>query len=170
MTLAGHLVPKHVSDNVLANLWLARVLWIAEFLKNANTGLPRSVQVTELGRSRFFTGDAMSACPHQAGGQPITCLLAEPDTTSCFGSSSLTVFISDSLALTIQPSLAPHPDATSEITPEPLAGYGVPLKVATLSERLAPHRCQWRTALRLRGAETSVRPIFLLLDVVSVRK
>jgi len=53
---------------------------------------------------------------------------------------------------------------------KPLAGYDVPLKVATLSERLVPHRYQWRTALRLRGAETSVRPIFLLLDVVTVRK
>ena len=87
-----------------------------------------------------------------------------------FGSSSLTVFNSDSLTLANQPSLAPQSNATFDITPEPLAGYGVPLKVATLSERLVPHRCQWRTALRLRGAETSVRPIFLLLDVVTVRK
>jgi hypothetical protein len=36
-----------------------------------------------------------------------------------FGSLSLTTFNSSSLALTLQPSLAPHPDATSELTPSP---------------------------------------------------
>jgi hypothetical protein len=59
-----------------------------------------------------------------------------------FGSYSFTTFINGSLALTNQLSLAPHSDATAEITPRPLTGYGVPRKVATLSERLGPHRYQ----------------------------
>ena len=79
-----------------------------------------------------------------------------------FGSSSFTTFIGGSLALTIQPSLAPQSDATSDITPEPLTGFDVPQEVATLSERLVPRRYQRRTAPRLRGAETSVLPIFRL--------
>jgi len=71
--------------------------------------------------------------------------------------SSFTTFINGSLALTNQLSLAPHSDATAEITPRPLTGYGVPRKVATLSERLAPHRYQWRTAPRLQRAEPPVQ-------------
>lgn len=46
------------------------------------------------------------------------------------------------IMLTIQLSLAPHSGATPEITPKPLTGIGIPRKVATLSERLAPHRYQ----------------------------
>jgi hypothetical protein len=45
-----------------------------------------------------------------------------------FGSSSLTTFISGSLTLTIQLSLAPHPGATPEITPDPLRDMTYPVR------------------------------------------
>lgn len=87
---------------------------------DATWGLPRFVQITELGRSRDSTGDLMPACPHQAKGQPITCHFGKsPILQVAFGSTSFTMFISGSLTLTIQPSLAPHPGATPEITPDP---------------------------------------------------
>lgn len=45
-----------------------------------------------------------------------------------FGSSSLTTFNSSSLTLTIQSSLAPHPGATPEITPDPSRGKAYPVR------------------------------------------
>jgi hypothetical protein len=42
--------------------------------------------------------------------------------------SSLTTFISGSLTLTIQPSLAPHPGATPEITPDPSRDMAYPVR------------------------------------------
>ena len=70
----------------------------------------------------------MSACPHQASGQPIACLLAEPDTASCFGSFGFTTFINGSLTLTNQLSLAPHPGATPELTRDPSRDHTYPAR------------------------------------------
>ena len=112
-------------------------------LKNAYTGLPRSIQVTRLGRSRHFAGDTrVSVSTPSKWITDHMPFWQSPILQVAFGSFNFTTFISGSLALTIQPSLAPHPGATPEITPEPLTGFDVPRKVATLSERLVPHRCQ----------------------------
>lgn len=69
----------------------------------------------------------MSAYPHQASGQPITCLLAEPETVA-YGSYSFTTFINGSLALTIQLSLAPHPSAILRLTPDPSRDMAYPVR------------------------------------------
>lgn len=111
--------------------------------KNACTGLPRSNQVTELGRSRLFAGDpSVSVSAPSKGTTDHVPFWQSPMLQVAFGSLSFTTFISGSLALTIQPSLAPHSGATPEITPEPLTGHDVPHRVATLSERSVPHRYQ----------------------------
>jgi hypothetical protein len=70
--------------------------------------------------------------------------------------SSLTTFNSGSLTLTLQSSLAPRSDATSERMPIPSRGRHTPLGEATLSVRLARHRYWRRTARTLLAAERQV--------------
>ncbi len=70
-----------------------------------------------------------------------------------------TTFISGSLYVNHPTQPSASSGCNSRNHTKPLAGLDIPRKVATLSERLAPHRYQWRTAPRLRGAEPSVLSI-----------
>ncbi len=75
----------------------------------------------------------MSACPHQASEQPITNRDSQghdqsPILQVAFGSLSFTTFLSGSLTLTILLSLAPHPGATPEITPDPSRDLTYPVR------------------------------------------
>lgn len=73
-----------------------------------------------------------------------------------FGSTSLTTFNSGSHYINHPTQPSASSGCNSRNHTKPLTGFDIPHKVATLSERLAPHRYQWRTAPRLRGAEPSV--------------
>src|SRR5574340_135865 len=78
-----------------------------------------------------------------------------------FGSTSLTTFNSGSHYINHPTQPSASSGCNSRNHTKPLTGSDIPRKVATLSERLAPHRCQWRTAPRLQGAEPLVLLYFL---------
>lgn len=105
---------------------------------DATSGLPRSVQTTRLGRSCLFAGDTN-----------VSVFAPSKQTTDhiesnavAFGSSSLTAFNSSSLYVDhpTQPSASPGRNCRTHN--ETLADSTVPRRVATLSERSAPHRYQ----------------------------
>lgn len=73
-----------------------------------------------------------------------------------FGSTSLTTFNSGSHYINHPTQPSASSGCNSRNQTKLLTEFDLPRKVATLSERLAPHRYQWRTAPRLRGAEPSV--------------
>ena len=105
---------------------------------NAISGLPRSIQTTRLGRSCLFAGDTNVSvfAPSKQTTDHV-----EPDAVA-FGSSSLTTFNSSSLYVDhpTQPSASPGRNYRTH--GEFLTDSTVPQRVATLSERLAPHRYQ----------------------------
>jgi hypothetical protein len=124
--------------------------------RNTPTGLPCSAQIARARKiPPLRRWCCLSACSYQAEEQP---------TTSRFGSSlsvafslfDFTTFNSGSLTLIFWPSLAPQPDCDFQYHTRPLAGHGVPRKVATLSVRSARDRCQPRTVPRLPVAEYRV--------------
>ena len=105
---------------------------------DAISGLPRSVQATGLGRFCLFAGDtyvSVSAPSRRTTDH------VEPLAVA-FGSSSLTTFNSSSLYVNhlIQPSASS--DRNYRTPGKSLTEPTVPRKVATLSERSAPHRYQ----------------------------
>ena len=87
------------------------------FWPDATSGLPRSVQVTELGRSCLFAGDTHVSV--FAPSKQTTDHMPFWQSPVAFGSLSLTTFNSSSLTLTIQPSLAPQMSTTLIIMPSP---------------------------------------------------
>ena len=87
----------------------------------------------------FLPVTVLSACPHQAGGQPVTYRFG-PSLSVDLARQGLTTFISDSHVLALWPSLAPHPD------------FDFQIRVASLTARRAP-REGW---LRCRCARHGV--------------
>jgi len=105
--------------------------------------------------SAFLPVIVLSACPHQAGEQPITHHFGLSLSVD-LAHSSLTTFISGSLD--ISPLAQPSASAGSRLPASRNRPHGrrVPRRVATLSVRLAPGRYQPRTAPRLLTAERQV--------------
>ena len=105
---------------------------------DAISGLPRSVQATGLGRFCLFAGDT-----HVSVSVPSrrTTDHIEPVAVA-FGSSSLTTFNSSSLYVNhpTQPSASSGRNYRSH--DQFFTESAVPRRVATLSERSAPHRYQ----------------------------
>ena len=125
---------------------------------DAITGLPCSVLTTRIGRvSPFHRWYCCQRAPTKQRDTDHIPFWAGPN--SRFGPTSLTVFISDSLTLTLRSSLAPHRMRLPNPA-KPLAGSSEPARVATLSARSAPSRYQLRTAPRLRvvGHPVGSRP------------
>lgn len=120
------------------------------------SGLPRSVYATKLGRFCLFAGDTYVSV--FAPSKQTTHHVPFGEAQLRLASSSLTTFISSSLYVNHPTQPSASSECNSRNHARPLAGYGVPHKVATLSERSAPHRYQWRTAPRLQGAEPLVVP------------
>ena len=103
----------------------------------------------------FLPVTVMSACLHQAGGQPVTYRFGSSLSVD-LARSCLTTFISDSQMLALWPSLAPHPDFDFQNRTADLMAAAHPRGAATLSMRSARGRYQPRTAPRLRAAERPV--------------
>ncbi len=121
---------------------------------NSITGFPRSVHATELFGFHLSAGGPMSACPHQAGGQPTSSLFGL-SLSIAFGSVSLTTFIGDSLSLTLQTQPSAYPGAIPGVTPVPSRG-STSREGATLTERFVPGSYPPRTAPWLPVAENRV--------------